>query len=229
MRRTKVALIVDLIWVAAIVVAVAGFWLGGLSLVSVGFALFLMAAAFSGSLAVAERVERHFQQKLAELGRAVGIAARDLVNGISIEAIIANLAGRLERASQFKTAFMSLAHLAMVSSAEGEILGATRGLVEAAPDALEGRSAATVLGEGYASGGLPDDALVTLGHRRFAAHQHDAGAGRTLMEFVPAGAYIPDDELDAFATALAGGHTGFRFDHRSLDAFPALAALTEGL
>ena len=39
-----------------------------------------------------------------------------------------------------------------------------------------------------------------------------------VLEFVPAGAYIADDDLDAFATALAGGHTGFRFDPKALAA-----------
>ena len=76
MRRTKVALIVDLIWVAAIAVAAFGFWLGGVSWVSGSLALILMAVAFSGSLAAAERIELGFGDVAAHR-RHAAIRARD--------------------------------------------------------------------------------------------------------------------------------------------------------
>src|SRR5690606_26069584 len=52
-----------------------------------------------------------------------------------------------------------------------------------------------------------------------------AGHGRTVLELVPAGHYIADDDLDAFAAALAGGHTSFRFDAAAAQRSVALRTL----
>lgn len=227
MRRTRVALIVDLIWLAGI--AVAGLFLSvfGIGWLSLSLAALLLAAALWGSLAYAARCERIVQVKLAELGRAVGAAGKE--RGTTVEAIVANLAGRLERASQFKSAFIGLAQPALVATAEGEILGVSRGLAALEPKAVEGAAVASLFGPSFSSGGMAEEELVNLGAVRHAAHHRGVGAGRMVVEFVPAGAYIADDDLDAFAAALAGGHTGFRFDTRALAASPGLRALSEGL
>ena len=50
-----------------------------------------------------------------------------------------------------------------------------------------------------------------------------------VVELRPAGAFIADDDLDAFASALAGGQTSFRFDEKALQASPALRSLGDGL
>ena len=60
-------------------------------------------------------------------------------------------------------------------------------------------------------------------------HRRAAGGGRFVVELKPAGAFIADDDLDAFAAALAGGQTSFRFDDKALLASPALRALGDGL
>lgn len=230
MRRTRVALIVDLIWLAAIGVAGLAIWLFGLGWVSLPFAALLLVAALWGSLAYAARSERMVQLKLAELGRAVGAAGgKDSRKGTTVEAIVANLAGRLERASQFKAAFLGLEQPALVATAEGEILGVSRGLSALEPKAVEGASVEMLLGPGLRAGGMAEEELVSLGRIRHSAHHRSAGAGRMVLEFAPAGAYIADDDLDAFATALAGGHTGFRFDPKALAASPGLRALSDGL
>ncbi len=62
--------------------------------------------------------------------------------------------------------------------------------------------------------------------RRIGGRQ---AAGRVVVELRPAGAFIADDDLDAFASALAGGQTSFRFDEKALQASPALRALGDGL
>jgi methyl-accepting chemotaxis protein len=230
MRRTRVALIVDLIWLAAIGVAGAAVWLFGFGWLSVSFACLLLVVAFWGSLAYAARSERIVQLKLAQLGRAVGASGgKDSRKGTTVEAIVANLAGRLERASQFKAAFIGLEQPALVATAEGEILGVSRGLSALEPKAVEGAQVASLFGAGFTAGGLAQEELVRLGHERHAAHHRNVGAGRMVIEFAPAGAYIADDDLDAFATALAGGHTGFRFDPKALAASPGLRALSDGL
>src|SRR5690606_3415626 len=45
----------------------------------------------------------------------------------------------------------------------------------------------------------------------------------------PAGSFIADDDLDAFAAALSEGQTGFRFDAAALAASEPLQALQHGL
>ncbi|HVY52019.1 MAG TPA: methyl-accepting chemotaxis protein [Devosia sp.] len=228
MRRTRVALIVDLFWLAAL----CG---GALALWTVGpwgwLAAFLLGlAAIAASLVFAAWSERQVQVKLAELGAAVGAAGgRDLRDGVTVEAIVANLAGRLDRATQFKAAFSGLSQPALVAGPDGEILGVSRGLAALEPRAREGETLEGLFGAAYARAGIAEHELVQLAGARHAVRQRAAGSGRTVMEFVPAGAYIADDDLDAFVAALSGGHTGFRFDPKALQASPALRALGEAL
>ncbi len=230
MRRTRVALIVDVIWLAALGAAGAILWFLGTGWTGGVVAVAVLAGAIGVSWVVAASIERGMERKLAELGRAVGATSgRDPDQAISLEAIIANLAGRLERASQFMAGFSALTAPALLATADGEMLGVSRGLVTIEAKALEGANVEVLLGPGYAAGGMAQEELVVLGGSRFRAVQRPAGKARTIVEFVPAGAYISDDDLDAFATALAGGQTGFRFDAQALDASPGLRALTDGL
>jgi methyl-accepting chemotaxis protein len=230
MRRTRVALIVDLVWLAALaagVGAVAAFGPGWLGL---GTCLIAAVAAIGLSLAFAARAEKTVQRKLAQLGQAVGAASgRDLHDGVSVEAIVANLAGRLERATQFKAAFSGLSQPALVVGPDGEILGVSRGLTALEPRAVEGARLDVLLGDSYRAAGFAEEELVSLAGTRHTARHRTAGAGRSVVEFVPAGAYIADDDLDAFASALASGQTSFRFDARALQASPALRSLSDGL
>jgi methyl-accepting chemotaxis protein len=228
MRRTRVALFIDLMWLAAI--AAAGLALSTIGAVwGGGAAIALVLAAVVGSLLLAGRADAVARQKLAALGQAVGVSAKDEKSGITIEAIVANLAARLERATQFKAAFAGLSQPALLADAEGEILEASRGLTALDGRAAEGGQLEAVLGNGYAAGGLAPDALVTLGGGRYRAQQRATGKGRLVIEFTPAGAYIADDDLDAFASALAGGHTGFRFDAQALSDSAGLRTLIAGL
>lgn len=230
MRRTRVALIVDLVWLAALAVAGLSLWLFGANWVTGAVFAAALISAIALSLIFAAQSEREVQRKLAQLGQAVGAAGgRDLRDGVSVEAIVANLAGRLDRATQYKAAFNGLAQPALVAGPDGEILGVSRGLLAIEPRAVEGANVDLLFGTGYRHGGIAEEELVNLGGTRHAAKHRTAGAGRTVVEFVPAGAYIADDDLDAFAAALSGGHTGFRFDPEALHASPALQALSEGL
>ena len=191
MRRTRVALIVDLVWLAALaagVGAVAAFGPGWLGL---GTCLIAAVAAIGLSLAFAARAEKTVQRKLAQLGQAVGAASgRDLHDGVSVEAIVANLAGRLERATQFKAAFSGLSQPALVVGADGEILGVSRGLTALEPRAVEGARLDVLLGDSYRAAGFAEEELVSLAGTRHTARHRTAGAGRSVVEFVPAGAYI---------------------------------------
>jgi methyl-accepting chemotaxis protein len=230
MRRTRVALIVDLIWLAALAASGASLWLFGLGWLSVLSMVLLAAVAIWGSLVFAASAERTVQRKLAQLGHAVGAAGgRDLRDGVSVEAIVANLASRLDRATQFKSAFSGLAQPALLVGSDGEIVGVSRGLAALEPRAVEGAKLDVLFGSGYRAGGIAEEELVNLAGARHTAKHRPAGAGRTVVEFVPAGAYIADDDLDAFASALAGGQTGFRFDAKAVQNSAALSTLSEAL
>ena len=230
MRRTRVALIVNFVWLAALAAAGAAFSLLGINWLA--GAIVAGAGAFALNLMLANSIEHAVQLRLAQLGQAVGAAnGRDVRDGMSVEAIVANLAGRLERASQFKSAFSGLNEPVAVISADGEIIGASWGLTSIEPRAVEGASIDVLFGPGYLSegGGIAEEALARIGGVRYAAHRRSAGNGRSVVELKPAGAYIADDDLDAFATALAGGQTSFRFDAKALQMSPGLQALTDGL
>jgi methyl-accepting chemotaxis protein len=232
MRRTRVALIVNFVWLAALAAGGAAFWLLGVNWLAGAVAILALSGGFALSLMLANSIEHGVELKLAQLGQAVGVAnGRDVRDGMSVEAIVANLAGRLERASQFKTAFSGLAEPVAVVSADGEILGASWGLQTIEPRAAEGASIDVLFGAGYMSegGGMAEESLVRLSGVRYAVHRRQTGAGRAVLELKPAGAYIADDDLDAFASALAGGQTSFRFDAKALHTSPGLQALTDGL
>jgi methyl-accepting chemotaxis protein len=229
MRRTQVAVIIDVVWLMAVAIAgLAIFFVPGGSL-GIAVAALAVISAVASTLMVAAAVERAMERRLTELGKAVGISGKENTAPISVESIVANLAGRLERTSPFKAAFAALARPAVIVGSDGDILEVTRGLADIGPQAVEGADVAQLLGPGYAAGGMASDELFTLGGARFRGTQRTLGKGRSVIEFVPAGAYISDDDLDAFASALAGGHTGFRFDASALDTAPGLRGLTDGL
>src|SRR5690606_16726633 len=103
MRRTRVALIVSLVWLAAVAAAGLGMWLLP-PLIGAPLVLCATGLAFAAAYLIARRIDHEMQDKLARLATAVGAQTSEA----SIEAIIASLAGRLERASQFKSAFSAL-------------------------------------------------------------------------------------------------------------------------
>ena len=227
MRRTRLTLLVSLCWFAAVLAAWGGLTALGPSLLVLVFCGCCCAAALAGALALARRADATSEVKLIALGRAVGISPTDA--GMSIEAIVASLCARLERANQFKAAFSSLRKPALLVDADGRIIAATQGLSALEPTAEEGRTIDALFGSGYLEGGMPEEGLVVAGGQRFEALRRPAGGGRMLVELTPAGHYIGDDDLDAFVVALAGGRTSFRFDDWGMQHSPALRALGEAL
>ena len=228
MRRTRLALLLSLIWLAAALVAVGAVTLIGPGSVAFVVAGVALAAALGLSVWLGFSAEQAFEERLGELGQAVGLSGEE---SLSIEAIVANLCGRLERAHLIKAAFTGLQQPALVLSPSGEILAATDGLTALAPRAVEGASADTLFGEGFLAGGggIADEQMLSIGPHRFEARPRALGHGRSGLELIPAGHYIADDDLDAFATAIAGGHTSFRFDPITLRNSEALRRLEAGL
>ena len=223
MRRTLVALIISLVWLVAAGLLLGAVHMVGTGMMALSLAGLLLAAALSLSLWIGGRAEARFSEKLGRLGEAVGLSGSE---SESVEAIVANLCTRLERANLVKTAFGGLMQPALVISAEGEILAATAGLQKLEPLAAEGENANVLFGDRlFEGGGVAGEQLIVAGGVRYEAVGRSAGSRRMAVELTPAGHYISDDDLDAFATALAGGHTSFRFDADALDRSAALRSL----
>jgi methyl-accepting chemotaxis protein len=224
MRRTRLALMISLFWLAAAVAAGICVVLLGVTAIGLGLAGVALATGLGASLWAGRAAEAAFAARLEQLGKAVGLAGED---SRSVEAIVANLCGRLERAHMVKAAFSGLRQPALVLSPQGEILAVTQGLGDLEPRAIEGGTADVLFGEGVmaAGGGLAEDELLVTGGQRFTSRHRAIGGGRSALELVPAGHYISDDDLDAFASALAGGHTSFRFDADAVQRSAALRTL----
>jgi methyl-accepting chemotaxis protein len=221
-RRLSVALIANAVWVLAALLAVGSVMLFGatplaLFVAGLGFAVALLLSAIIGF-----RADQAFAAKLAAIGGAVGLKRQDAT---SVEAIVASLGHRLDRAHQFKAAFHRLKHPALLIGADGQLSGLTAGAEALDRRAVEGGGANELLGEDYTAG----DSLVSVGRRRFVTERHELSNGRLLVELEPAGYHIADDDFDAFVTALRQGRTSFRFDQWGTQHSPALKALSEAL
>lgn len=227
MSRTRLALLVNFCWLATLVVAGTGLSVLGAGVVGFGVAGAMLVLAFGASLWIGATIEKSHHEKLEVLGQAVGVSRAG--EGVSVEAIVKNLCGRLERANQFKIAFTGLKQPAMLLSAEGEIVGASQGAITLDPRAVEGQPADILFGRGFLNQGLAPDALITMADQRYHMRQRDTGHGRSVIELVPAGHFIADDDFDAFTAALEKGQTSFRFDKRAVQKSEALRGLQAGI
>jgi len=227
MSRTRLALLVNFCWLVTIVVAGLGLSVFGPGVVGIVIAGVAVVTGFGISVFLGARVEQTHKHKLEVLGQAVGVARAG--EGVSVEAIVKNLCARLERANQFKVAFTGLKQPAVLLSAEGEIVGASQGAIAIEPRAVEGASANILFGRGVLDHGLAPEALIAIGDLRYHARQRDTGHGRSVIELMPAGHFIADDDFDAFTAALENGQTSFRFDKRALQKSEALRALQSGI
>ena len=228
MRRTRLALYLSLVWIAATTAVAAAIALLGPTPLGIGCAVGTALLAAIAGWRLAAIADARFAARLGQLGKAVGLAGSE---SQSVEAIVANLVGRLDRAHHFKAAFAGMDRPAVLLTTAGEIIGASAGLRAMRPEAVEGATADTLFGEGFldGGGGVPEEVLLTLEGQRFGAQRRAVGHGRAVLELVPTGHHIADDDLDAFAMALAGGHTSFRFDEGSLENSHVLQVLQASL
>jgi methyl-accepting chemotaxis protein len=230
MRPTRLALYTCLAFLATLVL-IAGvvFWLG-YTLMALCAAGAMALVTCGGSYALARRVEREDAVKIATLARAVNVSPKPGETA-RIELVVASLVQRIERANQFKTAFSQLKQPVILASEGGEIVGVSQGMLALQPDAIEGQTLDVVFGDGYVAGGggPAEESLATFGGRRYEVRRRPSASGRLVLELTPAGQFVADDDLDAFATALADGTTSFRFDPDAIAASPVLATLNEGL
>jgi len=221
---------------------IAGLWLGTMALAGVltnllgtgpagqGSIAGLVLMALAGTLFIATRHDRRDRAMLASVALAAGLCDRP-DEGLTIAGVVARLGKRLEKAHHFKSAIAALQQPAVVVDDQGLILAASTGVSALVKGAADGATLDALFGPGYldAGGGAAEEAMVTLGGGRFMVRRRSIAAGRYLLELVPTGLYIEDDDLDAFAGALVSGQTGFRFAAQAALASPALAALNTGL
>jgi methyl-accepting chemotaxis protein len=230
MPNLRLALIIAGLWTSSVVLAGGLMVALGAGVAWQGSACGIALAALVGTLIIAARQDRQDSATLASVALAAGLSEQ-AGEPLSIATIVARLGKRLEKAHHFKGAITAMQQPAVVVDDKGMILAASAGAAALARGTVEGATLDVLFGAGYlaAGGGAPEEAMVMLGGGRFTVRRRSIATGRYLLELVPAGSYIEDDDLDAFAGALAGGQTGFRFEAAATATHPALAALNRGL
>ncbi|WP_240231005.1 methyl-accepting chemotaxis protein [Devosia lacusdianchii] len=230
MPQMRLAFIAAGLWLFAFVLAaslmpVLGGGIGWLA-VAGGVAILALVGTFAAALLLG----RQERQTLSAVALAAGLCDRP-EETLTIAGVVSRLGKRLERAHHFKSAIAAMHQPAVIVDDKGVILAASAGVTKLSPASVEGATLDALFGAGYlaAGGGAPEETMVMLGSARFEARRLTIAANRYLLELVPAGSYIEDDDLDAFAGALAGGQTGFRFEADIAAINPALAALNGGL
>ena len=226
----RLALIAAALWFGALAIGVGVALLLGEGLVLVLAVAATFAVTVLASIATAARFDRQQERVLTQLAAVNGIRPID-GTALSLRAIVDQLGDRLEQAHNFRTAIGSMHQLALVVDAGGVILATSIGAARLARDVVVGGTVDALFGRGYlaAGGGVAEDSLIMLGGVRYDVQRRTLGGKTYLLELVPAGSYIEDDDLDAFAAALASGRTGFQFERDVAAINPALAALNRGL
>jgi len=124
-----------------------------------------------------------------------------------------------KRLADIEAGLAAISQPLMIASPDGLVVAVTGGLAGLEPTLVPGTRAGALAG---ARG------LVTVGGQRFEARTGE-GVRAQVIELLPAGHFIADDDLDAFSQALIGGQTGFRFEASAARRSVALNALNEGL
>jgi methyl-accepting chemotaxis protein len=230
MPHLRLALIITAIWLGTIVLAGMFMAVLGAGPAWQGSVAGLVLMALVGTIFIATQRDRQDSAMLVSVALAAGLSEK-AGETLSIAGIVARLGKRLEKAHHFKSAIAAMHQPVVVVDDSGLILAASVGASGLVKGTIEGASLDLLFGPGYlaAGGGAPEETMVALGGGRFNVRRSPIAAGRYLLELVPAGSYIEDDDLDAFAGALAGGQTGFRFEAGAAASHPALAALNTGL
>jgi methyl-accepting chemotaxis protein len=229
MRRTGLTVVVSGIWLigALAAVAVVGcLGAGPLQLIDAAVPL-LVAVGLTAFLA--RRAERTASAELAALAEAAGVAEDFGDDRLTLTAVIGALVGRMARMQPFKPAFLALERPALVIDGAGAALAATAGCRRMLGGDGE-PSLAALFGPSFTppEPGGPAK-LATVGGVRVNVRRQPLAGNLSLVELVPAGQFVADDDLDAFAEALASDRTSFRFDPAAAAEAPALAALNAAL
>ncbi len=226
MPHLRLALITSALWLTACLAAGGIAALLGPGPIWMGVAVLLPVLTVLLTLVGAVMIDQRQNQSLAALATAAGLS--DLGDDrISMGAIVTRLGRRLERAQHFRSAIIALERPVLVADEKNIIVALSAGLERLTGNVAEGASLDAVFGEGYldGGGGPPEHGMVMLDDRRFEVKRSFVANNRALLEFVPAGVFIEDDDLDAFVGALGNGQTSFRFESEAMRRNGALLAL----
>lgn len=226
----RLTLLVGLLWLIA-VAAIGGLllalgpgpaWLAG--------AGSLVGLAGAGSVIAGMRFDHREARRLAAVAQAAGLSDRPN-EPLSIASIVRRLGIRLEKAHHFRAALSDLESVVAVVDGDGTLLCSSAGLLRLVPNARDGETLDALFGVGYleAGGGAPEEALVLLGGKRLLLTRRPLPSGRYMLEFIPPGHYLEDDQVDALVGALGTGQTSFRFEAAATKANPALEGINAGL
>ena len=229
MRLVHFSLVFTAVWVLAAAGGVTLFFFLPLLPAAIGAGA-IVALVAVGSVMLGRSLDRRSARRLFDLAEAVGAAPGDRAHS-TVEAIVATLAKRLDRASAGKTGFVTLQGAALVATKTGDILAVSQGLRLLAPKVDEGGNLDDLFGKGFmaAGGGLAEEDFIAFAGKRFNVSSRQIGAGRNLVELSPSGHLVADDDLDTFVSAIVGGHTGIRFERHDTERSPVLKALMVAL
>jgi methyl-accepting chemotaxis protein len=219
--RSGVALISGLVTGAAALLAIivlAGF---GANLFTVALAIVLIGLGVGGSFLAGRMADRSFINRIAAL-RGLPEDEDDHGRGFeaqSVETVVADLLHRLDRAGQVRTAFSALGHPALLIG-PGGVMAASRGLEQAIPGGVAGLDLNAL---------AASDDLVAVGEQRYRVRRTAAGAGRTIIELLPAGHFVEEEDYEIFAAALSGQSGGVRFSRQALAGSPMLVAMQDAV
>jgi methyl-accepting chemotaxis protein len=191
-----------------------------------GIAVLLPVMTILLTLVGAVMIDQRQNQSLAALAMAAGLSNLG-DDQISMGAIVTRLGRRLERAQHFRNALTAIEQPVLVADEKNIIVALSAGLQRLTGNVSEGASLDAVFGEGYleSGGGPPEHGMVMLDNRRFEVKRTLVANNRSLLEFIPAGVFIEDDDLDAFVGALGTGQTSFRFESEAMRRNGALLSL----
>ena len=230
MPQMRLAAITAALWLTAGVLGLALALALGPGLLNLAAIALLFVMALVMSLLFAWRAGQVHDKRLAEIALAVGLSDKP-GEALTLSGIVERLGKRLERAYHFKAAIAALHQPVLVIGHDGSILAVSAGATRLASGAVEGGTLDGLFGAGYltAGGGAPEESMVMFDQQRFRMLRRPVADTRYLLELIPAGSYIEDDDLDAFATALGGGQTSFRLATEGMIGAGALRVLNGGM
>lgn len=204
----------------------------GPSLAGFLYASILWLVASIVLLVIGARSDKKTLKALRQLGDAIGCAWEDDRDDVAhVQAMVASLCARLDRASSFKAGFCALETPALIASSSGEIVIASAGILALKPGAVPG-ARLSVLFERDLELPPPGQSAphrVVMDGRPFDGVMVAMDNGRYVVGFTPAGLVVGRNQLAAFTNALADGDTSFRFASRDAQVFPALEELNSAL
>lgn len=229
MRRTRLVLALSPLWLVAL-------GLGALlatgsvpDAATLAGLLGLWAAAVLISLLFAHHTERRQRKALSALGEALGAGAIGKASEMAhVQAMVATLCQRLERALVYQAAFEQVSQPVLIAAREGAIVKMSAGIASRAPECAETETVAALLGGPVDLGDVPGVGKVGFAGHGWQVRTVPLQGEKWLVELQRPGVVIGTSDFEAMTEALAGGDTAFRFDANALADSPELEAVNLG-